>query len=366
MRSLRRHTRPRSAFGDATLFLEPYAGHARHVEVQVFGDLLRNGCASLRARGARFNGATRRSSKSRRRPPSTHAFARTSGRLHFAYCALDRLRECRHRRVPAPRRSQLRLLGDEHPPASRAHGHRMRHGPRPREAPADGRRRHEAPSRGSRGADARPRDRGAPHAEDPTDNWRPSAGRLHRLFVPAPEAVLPDESTPSGYGPGGVALRLDSGVADGTEVSSHYDPLLAKVICHGASRREASRALARTLERAEIHGLRTNRDLLVRILRHEEFLEGDIDTGFLDRHDPALLGAPLATESAERLHAVAGALATQERRRRRGVGARRHSLWVAQRARAAPVLLVRVPQEANRGGLPVRPHGPPRSRRRRR
>ena len=141
------------------------------------------------------------------------------------------------------------------------------------------------------------------YAEDPTEHWRPSAGRLHRLSVPSPEDR------------GGDGLRVDSGFADGSEVSPHYDPMLAKVICHGPTRGEAARHLADALAGSEIHGLVTNRDLLVRILRHPEFLAGDIDTGFLERHDPAELGAPLAGPEARRLHAVAAALATQAERR---------------------------------------------------
>jgi propionyl-CoA carboxylase alpha chain len=64
-----------------------------------------------------------------------------------------------------------------------------------------------------------------------------------------------------------------------------------------------------------LHGITTNRDLLVRILRHPEFLAGDIDTGFLVRHDPAQLGAPLASPHAEKLHAIAAAMAAQASRR---------------------------------------------------
>jgi len=64
-----------------------------------------------------------------------------------------------------------------------------------------------------------------------------------------------------------------------------------------------------------VHGVTTNRDLLVRILRHPEFLAGDIDTGFLVRHDPAVLGAPLADAPTRQLHAVAAALAAQAERR---------------------------------------------------
>jgi len=137
------------------------------------------------------------------------------------------------------------------------------------------------------------------YAEDPTRSWQPSAGRLHRFSVPA--------------GPG---LRVDSGVEDGSEVSPFYDPMLAKVIAHGPTRHDAARTLAGALDRAQIHGVTTNRDLLVRILRHPEFLSADIDTGFLLRHDPAVLGAPKATPEIEKIHALAAALAAQADRRR--------------------------------------------------
>jgi propionyl-CoA carboxylase alpha chain len=104
-------------------------------------------------------------------------------------------------------------------------------------------------------------------------------------------------------------------VEDGTVVSPWYDPMLAKVIAFSPTRPEAARALASTLANAQIHGVTTNRDLLVRILGHPEFLAGDIDTGFLVRHDPAELGAPLASPESERLHAIAAALAGQASRR---------------------------------------------------
>ncbi len=98
-------------------------------------------------------------------------------------------------------------------------------------------------------------------------------------------------------------------------MSPWYDPMLAKVIAYSPTRAESARALASALSGAQIHGVTTNRDLLVRILRHPEFLSGDIDTGFLVRHDPAELGAPLASAHAERLHAIAAALAAQAERR---------------------------------------------------
>jgi acetyl/propionyl-CoA carboxylase alpha subunit len=137
------------------------------------------------------------------------------------------------------------------------------------------------------------------YAEDPARSWQPSAGHLHRFSVT-----------------GGPAVRVDSGVEDGSEVSPYYDPMLAKVIAHGETREEAARTLARALDTAQIHGVTTNRDLLVRILRHPEFLRGDIDTGFLQRHDPAELGRPKATPEVEQVHALAAALAAQAERRR--------------------------------------------------
>jgi propionyl-CoA carboxylase alpha chain len=91
--------------------------------------------------------------------------------------------------------------------------------------------------------------------------------------------------------------------------------MLAKLIAWAPARREAAEKLAAGLFHARLHGLRTNRDLLVRILRHPEFLEGRADTAFLERHPPARLGAPLADAGAERLHALAAALAAQAARR---------------------------------------------------
>jgi propionyl-CoA carboxylase alpha chain len=72
------------------------------------------------------------------------------------------------------------------------------------------------------------------------------------------------------------------------------------------------------MREARIHGPTDNRELLVRILEHEEFRAGQIDTHFLDRHDPADLGRPLADEEGEHLSAVAAALADQAGERSRG------------------------------------------------
>ena len=86
-------------------------------------------------------------------------------------------------------------------------------------------------------------------------------------------------------------MRVDAGVADGSVVGVHYDPMLAKVIAHAPTRPEAARMLASALAGAQLHGVVTNRDLLVGVLRSESFLAGDTDTGFLDHHPPAELTA---------------------------------------------------------------------------
>ena len=87
--------------------------------------------------------------------------------------------------------------------------------------------------------------------------------------------------------------------------------MIAKVIVFAPTRGEAARVLADALARAQVHGLVTNRELLVRTLRHEEFLSGQTDTHFLERHDPAELGAPLIEADAAPAHAAAAALAAQ-------------------------------------------------------
>jgi propionyl-CoA carboxylase alpha chain len=138
------------------------------------------------------------------------------------------------------------------------------------------------------------------YAEDPAAGFRPASGTLHHFGVPA--------------GPG---VRVDAGVASGSEISTYYDPMLAKVIGYGATRDQARQRLARALAGARLHGVTTNRELLTAILREPEFAAGQTDTGYLTRHEPAQLTRPdPATELvARQLHALAAALAGQAARR---------------------------------------------------
>ncbi len=139
------------------------------------------------------------------------------------------------------------------------------------------------------------------YAEDPARNWQPQAGHIHRFEVPG---------TTTSFGLlTGTGIRLDSGIDDSSTVSIHYDPMLAKVISYAPTRRRAAQVLADALARTRVHGVRTNRDLLVNVLRHQAFIDGATDTAFFDTHGLTELARPLADAGTTRLAAVATALA---------------------------------------------------------
>jgi propionyl-CoA carboxylase alpha chain len=148
------------------------------------------------------------------------------------------------------------------------------------------------------------------YAEDPARGWQPQAGRVHTIDVPAVRAQFDSLGQRTG-------IRLDSGIADGSVVSIHYDPMLAKVISYAPTRRQSALILADALARTHLHGLHTNRELLVNVLRHPAFLEGATDTAFFDTHDLAVLSTPLADTTTVRWSAVAAALADAAHNRAR-------------------------------------------------
>ncbi|MEU1985004.1 biotin carboxylase N-terminal domain-containing protein [Nocardia sp. NPDC019395] len=139
------------------------------------------------------------------------------------------------------------------------------------------------------------------YAEDPAQEWQPQSGTVHRIEIPSVSTEFDLLTRPG--------VRLDSGVTGGSVVGVHYDPMLAKVISYGRTRDEAARLLAGALQRGRIHGLVTNRDLLVRVLRHRAFLAGDTDTAFFATHGLDTLAAPLVSPDDEKLSIVAAALA---------------------------------------------------------
>jgi propionyl-CoA carboxylase alpha chain len=113
------------------------------------------------------------------------------------------------------------------------------------------------------------------YAEDAANGFVPSAGKI--LKWRAPEGV-----------------RVESGIEAGSEVGIQYDPMLAKIIAHGATREAAIRKLTHALDGTTIHGVTTNREFLIRVLQHPDFQRGCVDTGFSISYQPDRGGEPVA------------------------------------------------------------------------
>jgi propionyl-CoA carboxylase alpha chain len=284
-----------SAFGDDTVFLERYLDAPRHVEIQVFGDTHGN-IVSLFERECSIQ---RRHQKIVEEAPSP--VVTPDLRAHMGAAAVAAATAVGY--VGAGTVEFLLQDGGfsflemntrlqvEHPVTEAITGLDLvrlqllvaQGMPLPAEALAPSMRGHAIEVR--------------LYAEDARNGFLPVTGTLSRFRFPDI---------------GG--LRVDSGVEDGSPITVHYDPMLAKVIAWAPSRAEAASILAAGLRRAEIHGSITNRDLLTAILRHPEFLAGGTDTHFLERHDPAVLGASPIPAEELRVGLLAAALAGQAER----------------------------------------------------
>ncbi|MDT4891887.1 MAG: propionyl-CoA carboxylase alpha chain [Pseudonocardiales bacterium] len=289
-----------SAFGDPTVFCEPYLATGRHIEVQVMADSF----GTVWTVGERECSIQRRHQKVVEEAPSplveritgmreqlfdaARAAAKAIGytgagtvefladeRGRFFFLEMNTRLQVEHPVTECTTgldlvALQLHVAGggrlDENPPLPQGHSIEVRL-----------------------------------YAEDPAAGWQPQTGTVHRIAVPGVLTRFAVGTTPSG-------LRLDSGVEDGSIVGIHYDPMLAKVISWAPTRTDAARLLASALHRAAIHGVRTNRDLLVNVLRHRAFLAGETDTAFFDTHGLTTLAAPVADEPAERVSALAAAV----------------------------------------------------------
>ncbi len=126
------------------------------------------------------------------------------------------------------------------------------------------------------------------YAEDPAAGFLPATGTL-LAFEPA----------------AAPAVRWDAGVAEGSVIGTHFDPMLAKVIAHAPTRAEAAGRLALALERTHLGGVVTNRDFLVATLRTDAFLAGDTTTDFIERVAPARAFEPGDAELERRAGAAA-------------------------------------------------------------
>jgi propionyl-CoA carboxylase alpha chain len=260
-----------SAFGDGTVFVEPYVEAGRHVEVQVMGH--RDGVLVL---GERDCSIQRRHQKVVEESPAPrlpdgvrtalHAAAaaaaaaiayRGAGTVEFLYDSET------ERFFFLEMNTRLQV---EHPVTELVHGVDL----------VD----LQLTVAEDRALDPRAIGETYGHAievrvyaEDPASDWQPQSGVLSAFEVPGVSATFDLLNRPG--------LRVDSGFESGSDVSTHYDAMLAKVIAWAPTREQAARALADALAKARIHGVVTNRDLLVGVLRDEAFLAGDVSTAFL-------------------------------------------------------------------------------------
>jgi propionyl-CoA carboxylase alpha chain len=297
-----------SAFGDPTVFCEPYVERGRHIEVQVIGDVH----SDVLVLGERDCSLQRRHQKVVEETPAPgisdelrlalHEAARTAAEAidyvgagtveflvdadgeRFFFLEMNTRLQVEHPvtecvtgvdlvalQVAVAEGQALAELV-EHPVRPRGHAVEVRL-----------------------------------YAEDPAAGWQPQSGRLSAFEVPGVTAEL---EPLAGHG-----IRLDSGVRAGDTVTTHYDAMIAKVVAWAPHRAEAFRRLAAALDRSRIHGLRTNRDLLVNLLRDPGVLAGEVSTDLLDNADLAAL-THKELPVAESAFAAAVALAEQARGRR--------------------------------------------------
>ena len=297
-----------SAFGDTTVFVEHYLEHARHVEVQVMADV-HGTCWVL---GDRDCSLQRRHQKVVEEAPAPGLAEATRAALHDAARALVKqvgytgagtveflVEERSDRDALISFLEMNTRLQVEHPVTEAVSGLDL---VALQIAVAEGRALHEAT-----GLSEPPQVRGHAievrlYAEDPADGFAPQTGTVRAFDVPGTAERF--------AGPRSYGLRLDSGIEAGSEVGIHYDAMIAKLVAYGPDRASATRMLRGALDRARIHGVATNLDLLRGILAAPEF------------GDPASLSTLLlearlddwsqarSSDAVKRRYAVAAALAS--------------------------------------------------------
>ncbi|NLP59908.1 acetyl/propionyl/methylcrotonyl-CoA carboxylase subunit alpha [Paraburkholderia sacchari] len=146
------------------------------------------------------------------------------------------------------------------------------------------------------------------YAENPARGFLPSTGTLKHLRMP--EGV---EFSIGNSGDGGerASVRIDSGVREGDTITPFYDPMIAKLIVHGATRDDALARMRRALEECEVVGPHTNVEFLHRLVTCEPFANADLDTGLIERHHDALF-APQTKPLREALALASAALIARE------------------------------------------------------
>jgi acyl-CoA carboxylase subunit alpha len=288
----------RSAFGDGRVFLEPYVEQGRHLEVQVIGHP-----GGVLVLGERDCSVQRRHQKVVEESPAPDVSDATRSALHEAARAAAAAIDYRGAGTveflydPAAARFYFLEMNTrlqvEHPVTELVHGVDL---VELQLTVAEGR----SPDPRTIGETYGHAVEARLYAEDPASEWQPQSGVLTEMAVPGVDGEFDLLNRPG--------LRLDSGVEAGTPVTTHYDAMLAKVIAWAPSREQALRRLASALRRARLHGVVTNRDLLVEILEDPAFVAGAVATSFLTERQPR-------RPSPDPDSAVAAALALAERDR---------------------------------------------------
>lgn len=281
-----------SLFGDGTIFAERFLDDARHVEVQVFGDTF----GAVVHLGERECSVQRRHQKLIEESPSVTLGAAMRERICSAAVALARevdyvgagtveflVQGAEYFFLEMNTRLQV-----EHPVTEAVTGLDLV----------------EWQLRVARGEPlplAQSQISSSGHAiearvvaEDPVRGFLPVVGEVQRWWL--------EDRT---------GVRVDGWVEDATQISPHFDSLLAKVIAHGRTRVDALNRLRQALRHLEVHGLATNRDQLVATLTHPAFERADVTTGFLDDHPEVIAARPDEIDAMRRC--VAATLVTQHR-----------------------------------------------------
>ena len=266
------------SFGDAAVLIEKYVATPRHIEIQVFGDshgnavhLFERDCSLQRRHQKVIEEAPAPGMTPEMRDAMGASAVRAAkaigyagaGTVEFIVDASDGLRPDRYWFMEMNTRLQV-----EHPVTEAITGHDLVEWQLRVAAGAPLPVAQEDLSINGHAVEARI------YAEDPAKGFLPQIGRLHRLHLPTDRA------------------RVDSGVREGDAVTPHYDPMIAKIIAHGATRAEALARLADALASAEVAGCTTNAAFLGRLIAEPEFVAGRMDTGLIDRRLAALT-APL-------------------------------------------------------------------------
>jgi len=273
----------KAAFGDDRVLLETYVARPRHIEVQVFGDthdnvvhLFERDCSLQRRHQKVIEEAPAPGMDAATRAAVTDAAVKAAravnyvgaGTVEFIADASEGLRADRIWFMEMNTRLQV-----EHPVTEAITGLdlvewqlRVAAGEPLPLAQADIRLNGHA-------VEARL------YAENPANGFLPSTGRLAHFVLPR-------------------TVRTDSGVEAGGEVSPFYDPMIAKLIAHGATREAALARLARACDSVEVWPVNTNAGFLARCLAAPDFVAGDIDTGFIERQLTDLTAVPAPSPAA--------------------------------------------------------------------